>query len=365
MSDRPADLGELLEVYGVTPHRYFEFDWEAVERSVGLSLPRDYKYLAENSPRGIFQEVVRLIRPGDHEHSDTEYLGYYEYRLEDVRRESDRHRLHPELGGLLPWGEGPLGELFFWNTEEEAPGRWTVVHCDATFQHWNSFDGSVSDFLTHLSAQHGKASFREFAHDAGATTTPTPGQFWDSIPVAPGSSPISAPQRLLEAIDTHQQQEGVDWSTVEAELGFRLPSDYRLFIDTFGGGTFCDVNIASPVESGRFGLYDLLTSKAREAFAVPRNPFVPPVFPEPAGMIGWGETVDGWLCAWAPTDPDPDKWGVVVARPDRHLQAFDYTPQFTFSSFLCAQAGLLETTQSAFLGRSTWTAPVTFVRPPH
>jgi hypothetical protein len=55
-----------------------------------------------------------------------------------------------------------------------------------------------------------------------------------------------------------------------------------------------------------------------------------PICPEPDGIIAWGETADGWTFSWAPTDPDPDRWGVVAYS--RELVA--HLPDQSFTQFL-------------------------------
>src|SRR5262245_44791809 len=103
------------------------YDWGAVEQSIGLGLPLEYKELVEALPAGYFQDFARVIKPGDVGASSDEFLGYYAHRLEDMRhwRQSDPGRfplpIFPETGGLLPWGVSRKGDLFFWLTDGDDP----------------------------------------------------------------------------------------------------------------------------------------------------------------------------------------------------------------------------------------------------
>jgi hypothetical protein len=81
-----GSVEDLAKRLGVGVEASNSFDWVAVEASVGLKLPDDYKRLAEIFPAGWFQGFVGLIRPGDVDGSETDYLGYYSHRLEDMRR---------------------------------------------------------------------------------------------------------------------------------------------------------------------------------------------------------------------------------------------------------------------------------------
>jgi hypothetical protein len=64
------------------------------------------------------------------------------------------------------------------------------------------------------------------------------------------------------------------------------------------------------------------------------------VYPERGGLVPWGETVDGWILGWAPTDPDPDRWAVVTvdaSRPDV-LGLVQHSRHQSFSAFLVGYA---------------------------
>src|SRR5690349_8113259 len=98
----------LARLVNVSP-RIEVFDWAAIEASLGLSLPTDYKKLVESFPDGRFQGAIRLNRPGDYDNPATEYLGFYANKLGDMRSAREfgdgdfPYPIFPEQGGLLPW----------------------------------------------------------------------------------------------------------------------------------------------------------------------------------------------------------------------------------------------------------------------
>ncbi|MFE1319628.1 hypothetical protein [Kitasatospora phosalacinea] len=109
----------------------------------------------------------------------------------------------------------------------------------------------------------------------------------------------------------------VDWAAVEHWLGRRLPADYRELLDAHGplllGG---QLRVLGPyVLGGRFDygewlhrLHRTARIELRELHGARR----PPVHPEPGGLLALGESTDADQLFWDTTDPDPDRWTVVV-----------------------------------------------------
>ncbi|GAB3444131.1 SMI1/KNR4 family protein [Actinophytocola sediminis] len=353
-----------------------EFDWARVETSVGLVLPGEYKEIVEFFPSGYFQGFVQLIRPGDFEASRDGYLGYYTHRLEDMRgwREGEPKRfpfaIFPEPGGLLPCARSIRSDLFFWLTSAADPNDWKIVAADSEFDAWISFDGGLCDFLVEV------VTGRFDGEPLGAQI-PMRTPFFEVIesnaprqPHSPvGNYWLERGNRELATTSAAQLSkligpaEGIvpetDWRAVTERLRFDLPSDYRDFIDTYGAGRFGDITIAGPAGAGN--LLDLTGKTLAQAVANPRRtcPPHPPIYPEPDGMITWGETPDGWTCNWARSSGDPDHWGIVLLPPSLLNSA--YTPGLSFSSFLVGYATARETL-GLFLGRTrTPPDPVEFV----
>lgn len=348
---RVADLLELVSFSGQARDR---FRWADVEKSIGLTLPDDYKELVESFSSGYFQDFVQIIRPGDMGASKGEFLGYYAHRLEDMRqwRNNEPTRfplpIFPEPGGLLPWGRSIRSDLFFWLTEGENPANWPIVATDSEFTNWASFNRSVCDFLidvvtgqydgqpfgVHLRADFPK--FQTMESLAPGLPEPSTENYW--IERNHGSGyPQNAFDKLNAIIgEALADVSSVEWESIEARLGFDLPSDYKAFVDTYGPGQLGDITIAGPVGDSSLG--NLADRIHAEAVANPRRrpERHAPIHPEPNGMIPWGVTPDGWSCCWAPTTSNPDNWGTVLLSPLRIN--FRYSPDESFSSFLVRYA---------------------------
>jgi len=108
------------------------------------------------------------------------------------------------------------------------------------------------------------------------------------------------------------------WPSVETQLGFPLPQDYKDFINHYGMGQiadfmiifspWCPNSVLNLIASGD----EFLTAfrLARE-----RNLCPYPLFPEPDGLFPWGIDDQGHRLFWHQVG-HPDKWPIVVGLPD-------------------------------------------------
>ena len=116
-------------------------DWPAVETALGVHLPADYREFVERYGSGEFCDLVHVLTAG-------ELVPYAEDAL-DVERElaaedPDDHPypLHPEPGGLLPWGTTSNGHLLCWRTDD-----WTVVVYAPRDLEFDAYETTVTGFL--------------------------------------------------------------------------------------------------------------------------------------------------------------------------------------------------------------------------
>ncbi len=378
--DRLARLAGLL---GVQPGPQGSFDWGAVEESLGSRLPADYKLLYGSLPDGWIREFVRIIRPGG--------AGFPVPGLEDMRvwrkdgQGSFPYPMFPDEGGLLPWGVGPGGEAFCWLTEPGDPGKWPVVAADADGTRWRTFGGGgVAEFLIEVASGRYDASF------LGVDLAARGPVFRPIVTQAPRR--LGGPRADYYARLRHDREpvnefaelradlgpgpagvRPVDWESVEKKLGCRLPSDYKAFADTYGPGTCCDIHVVVP-RPGKahdmFGLVERVQEQVRAADrraqatrGFGRREYEPPVYPEPGGMISWGEAADGSVFGWGPSGPDPSKWGVTVTSPGPDgtigAGAWTYFGGQSFSSLL-RKRPLPEQQVMIFFNLGAWAGGLVF-----
>jgi hypothetical protein len=383
VADAAECLAGLAVLAGVSLAGDTAYDWDEIEDDLGTRLPADYKLLAQAFPGGWFRQFVRPAKPARQYGDGPWLLGEWAAgKIEGLRQwraQGDGtvpYPVYPEPGGLLLWGGLRDGGYACWLTSPREPEGWPVViassHCGG---HWERFDGTVCEFLTEVAAARYDASgFTAgpisgvvyasgervetgppvilasrpvFEHDSKPPEVPSapdvpPADFWLTRFSRPGDlRPLNEMGALRELIGAPPAAvPTVDWAAVHGRLGFRLPSDYREFIDAYGPGTFGDIRITAPGAPGEMDLFALLKRKYQQ---VQRMAFrmaftAPPVYPEPGGTIFWGETTGGWSCGWAPTGPDPDEWNVAAFMPG--LRGFGLRAGVSFSSMLKEHARL-------------------------
>ena len=124
-----------------------------------------------------------------------------------------------------------------------------------------------------------------------------------------------------------------DWAGVEADLGTRLPADYKLLTEVFPAGWFRQfVRPRKPARpaAGAQGFLDEFP--ARQAATLRRwraegqVSFPYPVYPDPGGLLLWGSIRDGGYAFWLTESGDPGDWPVVIASQQcDHWERFDGT----------------------------------------
>ncbi|QDU31567.1 hypothetical protein ETAA8_67260 [Anatilimnocola aggregata] len=114
---------------------------------------------------------------------------------------------------------------------------------------------------------------------------------------------------------------------IEGRLGMRLPTDFKLLIDTYGSGTWSEefwiLNPHSTEDAlWWFDEQDLFLKSLREwPWTDPEdNPY--PVWPEPNGLLIWGGQTNGGYMCWQTTG-HPDQWPTVYAL-DRTPEYFQF-----------------------------------------
>ena len=373
MKSQADRIRRLAELVGVTAPERRSFDWAAVEAVLGVQLPSDYKLLAEWFPEGFVREFVRILLPevwpdGRARFPDEFALGV----VESMRRCRDGgeeyggeypYPLFPEPGGLLPWGWIGTPGVAFWLTGPGDPDTWPVVVATEEADYWERVGGTMSEFLLEVAeCRYDASNFSDgpVMYVEEAKILEHPMDLSEHPVFTPGPPARKRPPRgpragywlnrltdddldhlPVDDLTAVRQVAGpppgvtpVDWPAVHKRLGFALPADYRAFIDTYGLGVFGDIQITAPGAPGQMELFTLLDRINDQVRDLPRYASDPPFYPEPGGAICCGQTIGGWLIAWAPVRNDLDEWTVAAIRPSPTLAAASFRPDLSFTTLL-------------------------------
>ncbi|MFG7946299.1 hypothetical protein DEH18_29775 [Streptomyces sp. NHF165] len=145
--------GELIRLCP-PPEQVAEIDWPAVEQTLGMSLPRDYKELASVYGPGSFCDFISIYHPNE----TTPWVSLTGHMPMAVReqlvqfREQARFSTLPhEPEELFAVGVTDNGNHLFWVTEPRSePDAWSIAIDDEGGHSWYSFDGSLTEFLVAL-----------------------------------------------------------------------------------------------------------------------------------------------------------------------------------------------------------------------
>lgn len=139
-------------------------------------------------------------------------------------------------------------------------------------------------------------------------------------------------QRLLDLMPPPPDVTATPWDEIAGEIELPLPGDYKWFCATYGGGRINQpkgskrgawFEIFAPSQVGtkvlRPGLQGLVDYHMRDFYEIfydadesiwPEGPL--PVYPEPGGVLAWGQSEWGDSLFWSTADPNPDNWPVVA-----------------------------------------------------
>jgi hypothetical protein len=138
--------------------------WPEVERSLGTSLPADFKAFTATYGSGAFDGFLYLFNPfapdgpGNLLFEREETLRAY---AETRAKFPDKLPLppFPEPGGVLPLGRSDNGDELYWVTQGDPDG-WQVTVLAARASRQETFEQGVTAFLAELLA--GRLSTRVF-----------------------------------------------------------------------------------------------------------------------------------------------------------------------------------------------------------
>ncbi|MEU1711064.1 SMI1/KNR4 family protein [Streptomyces sp. NPDC005706] len=109
--------------------------------------------------------------------------------------------------------------------------------------------------------------------------------------------------------------EEVDWSAAKARWGTRFPHDFMDFMSLYGAGSLLDeVGILLPLPKEYIqwdpGTFEEETENARSTWEMLDGQAGLEI--DPDHILAWGVTSGADILCWLTTDPDPDRWPVLV-----------------------------------------------------
>jgi hypothetical protein len=152
-------------------------NWIAVENQLGR-LPADYKALLGRFGTGSVDRFLWVLNPA----SVNRHLNLLQQKepilsaLRELRDsgEPSPYPIHPEAGGLLPFGKTDNGDALFWQTVGE-PDKWPVVVNAARDPAYEQFECDMTDFLAGVLTRRLRCSvFPEDFPSARPLFTPMP-----------------------------------------------------------------------------------------------------------------------------------------------------------------------------------------------
>lgn len=161
----------LARLAGVSMSTGRSYDWETIEGSLGIGLPSDYKLISDTFPDGWFRMFAAVRHPHSRVKFSDEYMDDIANVFQDLRRNGYfadvdfPFSMFPSTGGLLLAGSLRSPGYLFWRTSSGNPDEWPLVLADEGYAHWESYAGSLCDFLTDVAL--GQFDASRFKDDYG------------------------------------------------------------------------------------------------------------------------------------------------------------------------------------------------------
>ena len=127
--------------------------------------------------------------------------------------------------------------------------------------------------------------------------------------------------------------EEVDWALLETQLGFAFPSDYRSFMDLYGGGTIDDTLYLPGLGGDGSGWrQEQLNVVEQLCYEDPATGHETPLpYPgrfEVGTLVFWGISPSSDICCWYASGPDSNSWPVVIYRNRKSPEWFRHDGGF-------------------------------------
>jgi hypothetical protein len=126
-------------------------EWKKFENKLGVALPEDYKLFIETYGTGGIDNFIWLLTPfvQDKNINFTSRMNvmcnaYLESR--DKFPQYYKHKVFPELGGILPWAYTDNGDEIYWLTGKNSD-EWSVVVYETRSPEYHEYAMTMVEFL--------------------------------------------------------------------------------------------------------------------------------------------------------------------------------------------------------------------------
>ncbi|MEU1202383.1 hypothetical protein ABZ446_40055 [Streptomyces sp. NPDC005813] len=109
---------------------------------------------------------------------------------------------------------------------------------------------------------------------------------------------------------------GIDWNFLTEETGIVFPPDFVELVEAYPPFTvdeFLGLHIPSPGEEAQFvsGMRGFLGNLSSLRDSDMSHGYVP--YPEPGGLVPWGDSCDGDVFFWRANETNPQSWTILVS----------------------------------------------------
>lgn len=151
-----STVTELARLTGWTGRSYVTPDWDAVERTLGVALPAQYKELLAVFPPGRFNapHLVQgsvTVHPPYQVDGVPDQLHQFAAELDELRDWRAEHPadvprpVFPEPEGMIPWARASR-ECLLWTRDSPDPDRWTVAISNGGVWRYDPDSAVVEEF---------------------------------------------------------------------------------------------------------------------------------------------------------------------------------------------------------------------------
>jgi hypothetical protein len=129
-------------------------DWVAAEMALDVTLPPDFKAFVTRYGSGVIDDFLIVFNPAAKQASMplVPATAFYLDLIRKVRGFAPDYvnvPIHPEPGGVLPWGTTGNGDVGYWVTSPyDDPALWSIAVFEGRGPEWFTHPGPLTKFLT-------------------------------------------------------------------------------------------------------------------------------------------------------------------------------------------------------------------------